>query len=107
MMDILQALPCVQVIVSDDEKTICSVRVSVARTERVDSGSMTFHHPRYITFGQTVVFTKNEVDADQAGALVFRATTGEEAAAFIRNIHEYIPHGKDKPEDSEIIEEVH
>ena len=102
----LQDLPNVRVILSDNSKTICSVRITVARTEKVESGSMMFHHPRYITFGQTVVFSAQEVDKDQGGALFFNPASDEEALSIIQNINEYIPHGKDKPVDSEIIEET-
>lgn len=90
-------------ILSDQEKTIYSARVTVARTEKVDSGSMMFHHPRYITFGQMVVFTDSPVEEDQGGALFFKKSEEEEV---LKNIGQYIQHGKEKPENSEIIEEV-
>ncbi len=102
----LQNLPHVQVILSDEEKTICSVKITVARTERIDSGSMMFHHPRYITFGQTVVFTDKDVAEDQSGALFFKVSSELEALDIIDNIGNYVEHSKDKPNDSAIIEEV-
>ncbi len=102
----LQTIPNVRVILSDDAKTICSVRITVVRTEKVDSGTMQFHHPRYLTFGQMVVFSNQDVDSEQAGALFFKVDSGEMAVNIINNIHLYIPHDKDKPEDSFIIEET-
>ncbi len=93
----------VQEILSDDEKSIYSVRVTVARSERIDSGSMMFNHPRYITFGQMVVFTDKEVPDDQCGALFFKRSEEDEV---LKNIHGYIVSAKDRPVDSVIIEEV-
>lgn len=105
MMDALLKLPHVQVILSDDEKTICSVKLAIERTERVDSGSMMFHMPRYIMAGQTVVFTKKEIIGDQSGALFFNVASAEEAVAIIENIKTYIYSDKDLPEDSILIEQ--
>lgn len=105
LVTVLQSLPHVQVIVSDDVKTICSVRVAVVRNEKIESGTMMFHHPRYLVFGQTVVFSAQEINNDQAGALFFKVASDEEALSIIENIHQHIPHEKDKPEDSIIIEE--
>lgn len=101
----LHKFPHVKIILSDADKTICSVRIAVERTEKIDSGSMMFHHPRYITFGQTVVFCNTEVIGDQCGALIFQVSGGEEAAQIIENIQEYIPFGKETPEESIIIEQ--
>ena len=44
-------------IYSDAQKDIYSVQVTVERNEKIQSGSMQFVHPRYITFGQVVIFT--------------------------------------------------
>lgn len=104
-MKILQSLPNVQVILEDGDKAICSVKVAVERVERIDSGSMLFHHPRYIVLGQLVVFSKNEISGDQAGALFFRVTNDEEIMDIINNINDFIPNEKDKPDDCLIIEQ--
>lgn len=100
VLETLQAIPCVQVIYSDAEKVFCSVRMTIKRDEQINSGSMQFTHPRYYTFGQLVVFTDQEINQDQAGALFFKAETGEEAAEIIGRITNYIMPEKAVPDDS-------
>ena len=90
-------------ILSDAEKDIYSVRVTIVRHEQVDSGSMRFHHPRYITLGQTVIFTDKPIEGDQGGALVFPRVNADEV---LKNLHEHIVSEKEKPYDSIIIEEL-
>ncbi len=99
----LQSLPEVRVIVDDEQKTVCSVKVTVVRNEQVNSGSMMFHHPRYITLGQTVVFSDTEA-AEICGALFFKASP-DEAVEIIKNLQDHIPHEKEEPEHSIIIKE--
>lgn len=89
------------IIIQDDEKTIYSVPITVARLERVDSGSMTFQHLRYLTFGQMVVFTDKDVPQDQGGALFFKKGTEKEIFA---NLIEHIPHEKESPDGTILIE---
>lgn len=91
------------VIIQDDEKTIYCVPITVARLERVDSGSMMFNHLRYLTFGQMVVFTDKEVPHDQGGALVFKRGDEEK---ILKEIANHIPHEKEKPENSILIEQI-
>lgn len=100
ILEAIQHLPHVQIILSDNQKTICSVKIVIERQERIDSGSMMFHHMRYITMGQTVVFCNEEIPGDQSGALFFRVDSGENAAEIIHNILEYIPHEKEEPDNS-------
>lgn len=105
MLDFLQTIPHVKVIVSDEHKTICSVQICVERMERIDSGSMQFHLPRYITFGQTVVFTDIAISDDQSGALFFKVDSDEEAASIIDNIVDYLPCTKSKTDHSIVMEQ--
>jgi len=105
ILETLQSIPNVRVIYDDGEKIFCSVRITVVRNEQINSGSMMFTHPRYITFGQMVVFCNSEVEQDQGGALFFKAETAEEAKSIIENIIDYIPHEKEQPDDSAIIGE--
>ena len=102
----LQQLPYVKVILSDEKKIICSVRISIERLEQITSGSMLFHHPRYLEIGQLVIFTKEDINKNQGGALCFDPSDENAALEFIRNIGEYIPHGKEPLEDSIIIEQI-
>ncbi len=106
ILETLQTIPNVQVIYADEEKIFCSVRITVVRNEQINSGSMMFNHPRYITFGQLVVFSDKEVENDQGGALFFKMTTPEEVKDIIENITDYIPHEKEQPNDAAIIGEI-
>ncbi len=103
--ELLQSIPYVKVILSDEQKTICSVSITIERMETINSGSMVFSHARYLTFGQLVVFSGKDVTDDQAGALFFNVTTPEEVMDVIENIETFIPHEKTAPEDSIIIKE--
>jgi hypothetical protein len=103
ILEALQSFPYVKVILHDSWKTICSVRVTVERTEKIDSGSMMFHHPRYITFGQMIVFTKEPHEIDQGGALFFSVSNGEEAVEIINNIIDSFEHEKEQPDHSILI----
>lgn len=103
ILETLQTIPCVQVIYEDAEKIFCSVRVTIARNETINSGSMQFTHPRYYTFGQLVIFTDKELADDQSGALVFKAETPDEAKEIIANLANYITPEKETPDDSIII----
>lgn len=98
----LQSIPHVRVIYEDGEKIFCSVRVTIRRMEKINSGSMMFEHPRYLTCGQLVVFTDKEVERNQCGALFFRK---EDALDVINNITDYIPHEKEAPDDCALIGE--
>lgn len=105
VIETLQTIPNVRVIYADQEKTFCSVKITVKRMELIDSGSMQFTHPRYITFGQLVIFTNVALDPDQSGALFFKVNNGEEAKDIIENIADYIPREKDEPDDCVLIGE--
>lgn len=105
VLETLQSIPHVRVIYSDANKIFCSVRITLARTEEVDSGSMRFSLPRYYTFGQMVVFTDLPTEDDQCGALFYQASTGEEAAAIIENIRDQLECTKEIPDNSYLLEE--
>ena len=100
ILETLQTLPHVRVIYEDGEKIFCSVRVTVSRMEKINSGSMQFDHARYLTFGQLIVFTDKQVEHDQGGALFFKI---DEALDVVNNIADYIPHEKDPPDDCILI----
>lgn len=100
LLEELQAIPHVRVIYEDDDKIFCSVRVTVMRMEKINSGSMMFDHARYLTFGQLVVFSDKEVERDQCGALFFKK---EDALDVVNNIADYIPREKEAPEDCALI----
>ena len=102
LLEELQAIPHVRVIYDDGEKIFCSVRVTVMRIEKVNSGSMMFDHARYLTFGQLVVFTDKEVETNQCGALFFKK---EDALDVINNITDYISREKEPPDDCVLIGE--
>lgn len=99
----LQTIPNLQIILADEGKIICSVKISVKRMEDIVSGSMMFSHARYITFGQTVVFTDKTITDDQSGALFFNPKDEEEAIAIISSIADRIPHEKEQPKNCEIL----
>ena len=106
ILETLQSLPHVKVIVSDEHKTICSVKITVERNEQVDSGAMRFSHPRYLTFGQTVVFCDSDITGDQSGALFFKTSDGSEAVAIVDGILDHIHHEKDAPSNSFVINQI-
>lgn len=101
LLEELQSIPHVRVIYDDGEKIFCSIRITVMRMEKVNSGSMIFDHPRYLTFGQLIVFTDQEVECNQCGALFFKK---EDALDVINNIADYIPREKEAPENSVLME---
>ncbi len=100
ILETLQTLPHVQVIYADEEKIFCSVRVTVKRDEQINSGSMMFTHPRYITFGQLVVISDKDVGQDQAGALFLKT---EDALEALNNIADYVPREKEEPDNCIVI----
>ena len=53
-----------------------------------------------------VVFSQENVADDQAGALFFKVDNGEMAKTIIENLHEYIPHDKDEPNDCILIKQI-
>lgn len=85
---------------SDAEKDIYCVQVTVVRNEKVNSGSMQFTHPRYITFGQLVMFTDAPVECLD-GMLVFKR--GQDAE--LERIIDHLPYGKEHPEETILFEE--
>lgn len=91
------------IIFQDEHQTIHSVPVTVARTEKVNSGSMLFHHPRYLTFGQTVVFTDEAFPANLGAALYFPKGNEE---AILESIANHIEHEVQWPDGTILIEEV-
>ncbi len=105
VLEALQSIPYLRVIYADEHKIFCSVRVTIARMEEVDSGSMRFNLPRHYTFGQLVVFTSLPTEDDQCGALFYTANTGEEAAAIIENIRDQLEPTKEIPDNTYLLEE--
>ena len=89
-------------IYSDDTKDIYSVSVTVKRMETIQSGSMQFEHPRYLTFGQIVIFSDSEPTGEKSGAIFFKRGSESE----LERIEDYIPYEKIMPKDSIIIEDV-
>ena len=89
-------------IYSDDTKDIYSVSVTVRRMETIQSGSMQFEHPRYLTFGQIVIFSDSEPTGEKSGALFFER--GEEDV--LSRIDDYVPYEKIEPSDSLVIGEM-
>lgn len=79
---------------SDEQKDIYSVQVTVERMETVQSGSMQFSHPRYITFGQIVIFTDLPIE-ESSGMLIFKRGQEPELEQLIS----HISHEKERPSD--------
>ena len=80
---------------SDDQKDIYCVQVTVERKETVQSGSMQFTHPRYITFGQVVIFTEHPIECSSE-ILTFRR--GQESE--LERLFDHIKSEKECPQNT-------